>query len=107
MMRRDVIVGRRGDSITGQVQDKSFAIEAAFGRIRVETKRITWVHFEDKPDVPRDEIWLKNGDRLTGKVEPRTVRFRAASGEMLTVPRSAIHSILVGAGIIAGASGLR
>jgi len=98
-MRRDLIVGRRGDSLLGEVQERVFSIRTTFGRIRVETKRITWVHLKDAPDVPQDEIWLKTGDRLTGAVEPRVVRFRTAAGEALQVPRSAIHSILIGAGL--------
>ena len=105
-MRHDLIVGRRGDSLHGEVQEPSFSIRAAFGRMRVETKRITWVHLKDAPDVMQDEIWLKTGDHLTGAVEQRAVRFRTAQGETLKVPRAAIHSILIGAGFSTRAPGL-
>ena len=105
-MRQDLIVGRRGDSLHGEVQEKSFSIRAAFGRMRVETKRITWVHLKDAPDLTQDEIWLKNGDRLTGAVELQSVRFRTMAGEGLRVPRAAIHSILIGASFSARAPGL-
>jgi hypothetical protein len=97
-MARDLIVGRRGDSLLGQVLERVFSIRTAFGPIRVETKRITWVHLKDAPDLEQDEIWLKTGDRLTGAVEPRAVRFRTAGGESLLVPRDAIHSIVIGGG---------
>lgn len=105
-MSRDLIVGRRGDSILGRVLDRAFSIRAALGRIRVETRRITWVHLEDTPDLAQDEIWLKTGDRLSGTVELKTVRFRTDGGEVLDVPRAAIHSILIGAGFSARARGL-
>lgn len=97
-MRSDLVVGRRGDSLHGEVQEKSFTIRASFGRLRIETKRVTWVHLKDTPDLKQDEIWLKTGDHLTGAVELETLRFRTVEGEMLKVPRSAIHSILIGAG---------
>ncbi len=106
-MRRDLIVGRRGDSLLGEVLERVFSIRTTFGRIRVETKRITWVHLKDAPDLTQDEIWLKTGDHLTGAVEPRAVRFRTVTGEGLEVPRDAIHSILIGAGISSRAPGLR
>ena len=106
-MRRDLIVGRRGDSLLGEVQERSFSIRTAFGNLRVETKRITWIHLKDPPDLAQDEIWLKTGDRLTGPVRPRTVRFRTVSGEAMDVPREAIHSILLGAGLSSRARGLR
>ena len=105
-MRHDLIVGRRGDSLHGEVQEKSFSIRAAFGRMRVETKRITWVHLKDEPDVAQDEIWLKTGDRLSGAVEQRSIRFKTMAGEVMNVPRAAIHSILIGAGFSARAPGL-
>ena len=50
-MRRDLIVGRRGDSLLGEVRERIFSIRTAFGYIRVETKRITWVHLKDAPDL--------------------------------------------------------
>lgn len=100
-MSRDLIVGRRGDSLLGKVLDPAFTIRAAFGRIRAETKRITWVHLKDSPDLAQDEIWLKTGDRLSGTVENKTVRFRSDGGETMEVPREAIHSILIGAGFSA------
>ena len=105
-MSRDLIVGRRGDSLLGEVQDRSFSIRAAFGHVEVETQRITWVHLKDAPDLAQDEIWLKTGDRLSGSVELESVRFRTESGQMLDVPRAAIHSILIGAGFSASALGL-
>ena len=107
LMSRDMIVGRRGDSILGRVLDRSFSIRAAFGRITVEAKRITWVHLRDSPDLAQDEIWLKTGDHLTGAVEITTVNFRTDGGEVLKIPREAIHSILIGAGFSARARRLR
>ena len=105
-MSRDLIVGRRGDSLLGMVVEKGFTIRTAFGRIYVERGRITWVHLKDRPDLAQDEIWLKTGDRLSGTVELRAVRFRAESGETLKVPRTAIHSIVIGGGFKPGARGL-
>jgi len=105
-MSRDLIVGRQGDSILGQVLDRAFTIRSAFGRIKVETKRITWVHLKDSPDLAQDEIWLKTGDRLSGAVELQSLRFKTDGGETLAVPRASIHSILIGAGFSARAKSL-
>ena len=97
-MARDLIVGRRGDSLLGEVLERRFSIRSAFGTIRVDKKRISWIHFKDPPLQAQDEIWLTTGDRLTGAVEPGTIRFRADGGEKLSVPRSAIHSIVIAGG---------
>jgi hypothetical protein len=97
-MSRDLIVGRRGDSILGQVLDGTLQIRASLGSMRIETRKITWIHLKDSPDLAQDEIWLKTGDHLSGAVEVKTVQFRTDGGERLDVPRAAIHSILIGAG---------
>jgi hypothetical protein len=97
-MSRDLIVGRRGDSLLGEVQEKGFTIRAELGRVRVETRRITWVHFKDPPDLGQDEIWLRTGDRLSGTIALKAVRFKTDQGEVMSVPRSAIHSIVIGGG---------
>jgi len=102
-MSRDMIVGRRGDSLLGRVLNQTFSIRASLGKIRVETKRITWVHLKDSPDLAQDEIWLKTGDHLTGTIEVKTVSFRTDQGTTMAVPRQAIHSILIGAGFSARA----
>jgi hypothetical protein len=106
-MSRDLIVGRRGDSLLGRVLNPTFSIRASLGKLSVETKRITWVHLKDSPDLAQDEIWLKTGDHLTGAIEVKTVQFRTDQGTMLAVPREAIHSILIGAGFSARARRLR
>jgi hypothetical protein len=106
-MSRDLIVGRRGDSLLGRVLNQTFSIRASLGTIRVQTKRITWVHLKDSPDLAQDEIWLKTGDHLTGAIAVKTVQFRTDQGAMLAVPREAIHSILIGAGFSARARQLR
>ena len=97
-MSRDLIVGRRGDSLLGEVLEKGFTIRADLGKVRVETRRITWVHLKDAPDLGQDEIWLRTGDRLSGTVAMKAVRFKTDQGDVMSVPRSAIHSILIGAG---------
>jgi hypothetical protein len=106
-MGRDLIVGRQGDSLLGEVLERRFSIRSSFGTVRVEKKKISWIHLKDAPVQAQDEIWLTTGDRLTGAVEPRTVRFKTDDGEQLSVPRGAIHSIVIGAGFSARARGLR
>ena len=105
-MRRDVIVGRKGDSLLGEVLDRAFTIRSSFGPVKVKTDEITWIHYANGRDVPEDELWLRTGDRLSGRVEPRVIRFRAG-GERMEISCDAIHSIVVGGGFSGRATSLR
>ena len=78
---RDVIIGRRGDSLTGRLLDTAFDIQSDLGKLRVTTDRIAWIHFRNPPQAPDDEIWLVNGDRLSGAIEQEAVDFQPEGGE--------------------------
>ena len=106
-MPSDFIVGRQGDSLLGKVLDRVFAIRSSLGRVRVKTEEVAWIHFANGRDVQKDEVWLKTGDRLSGSVEQGRVRFRTDGGDILEVPREAIHSIVVGGSFSRRARSLR
>jgi hypothetical protein len=91
----DLIVGRRGESISGKVLDKSFIIATVFGDITVDTENMTWIHFINPPQFKQDEIWLKNDDRLTGKIRQDVVQFRLEDGTRKAIPRGAIHTVIL------------
>ncbi len=46
---RDIVVGRRGDSLTGKVREKHFEIKSDFGSVKVPTEKIAWIHFRNPP----------------------------------------------------------
>lgn len=91
----DIIIGRRGESISGKVMDKSFDISSVFGKISVKTESITWIHFMNPPQFKQDEIWLKNGDRLTGKIKQDIILFKLEDGTRREISRDAIHTIII------------
>jgi hypothetical protein len=100
----DFIIGRGGDSLRGRVLDKQFEIRSAFGPVVIKTDKIEWIHF----DRPRgtDEMWLKNGDRLQGRLKQDSIHFKPQDAAARRIPRSAIHTVIIGAGFTAGALSL-
>ncbi len=89
----DYIFGRRGDFIAGKVLDKTFEITAVFGNVKIEARKITWIHFKNPPQFLHDEIWLKNGDQLTGKIKLSHVNFKLEADGTLKIPKARIHTI--------------
>jgi hypothetical protein len=91
----DIIIGRRGESISGKVMDRSLDISSVLGKISVKTGSITWIHFMNPPQLKQDEIWLKNDDRLTGKIKQDVILFKLEDGTRREIPRDAIHTIII------------
>ena len=94
---RDIVVGRRGDSLTGKVREKQFEIKSDLGKVKVPTKKIAWVHFKNSPRLDSDEIWLVTGDRLSGNISGKLISFKPDAGETLKIPCKAILTLIVGA----------
>ena len=94
---RDILVGRRGDSLTGKVREKHFEIRSDFGKVKVPTKKIAWIHFKNSPRLESDEIWLSAGDRLTGSISQKYISFEPDAGETMKIPCKAILTLIVGA----------
>lgn len=94
MQYSDIIIGRRGESISGKVLDKSFDISSVFGNISVKTESIALIHFMNPPQFKQDEICLKNNDRLTGKIQQDVILFKIADGTRKEISRDAIHTII-------------
>ncbi len=94
---RDIVVGRRGDSLTGKVREKHFEIKSDFGSVKVPTKKIAWIHFKNPPRLDSDEIWLAAGDRLSGSISQKHISFEPDAGGTLKIPRSSILTLIVGA----------
>ena len=99
----DLIIGRRGDSLTGRVLDEAFDIQSDLGALTIATDHIRRIHFQNPPQTPADEIWLANGDRLSGTIQQDAVGFQPEGGPKLRVPRGQIHTVMIGQGIDAGA----
>jgi hypothetical protein len=92
----DLIIGRKGDSLTGTVLEKAFTIRSTFGPITVKKKEITWIHFLNPPEFKQDEIWLKNCDRLSGVLKANNITFKTNEGVTMKIPRKKIHTIAIG-----------
>ena len=95
----DMIIGRRGDSLTGRLLDTAFEITSGLGALEIATDRIAWIHFRNPPQQPEDEIWLANGDRLSGAIRQDAVEFQPDGAGRLSIPCERIHTILVGQGL--------
>ncbi len=95
----DLIIGRRGDSLTGRLLEQAFDIQSALGKLKITTDRIAWIHFRNPPQAPEDEIWLINGDRLSGAIEREAVEFQPDGGDPRRIPRERIHTLMIGQGV--------
>jgi hypothetical protein len=92
---KDIVIGRRGDSITGKLQHDQIKIKSAFGAISIPTGKIAWIRFKNLPRVPQDEIWLHSGDRLLGKLQHRHLDFKVEGGMKLKISPSDVTMILL------------
>ena len=90
-MDQDILVGRKGESLTGKVRNKSFTIDSALGRITVRTDQINQIRFK-KPQ----EITLLNRDVITGAIMDTHVAFKRSDGVAADIPVSAILYVLIG-----------
>ena len=108
MKWRDLVIGRSGDSLGGKVLEPSFTITTAFGQpLTFKTRDIRWIHFENPPQFPADEIWATGDDHIRGKIRGRAVRFRPDGQKPITIPYAAIHTLIVNQPFASGKSLLR
>ena len=103
---KDIVIGRRGDSLMGTVKTKAFTIKSAFGPIKIPTKSIAWIHFKNPGQFKEDEVWISAGDRLTGRVSPAIIEFQVTRGQTLKIHRDDIHTLMLHAHFSARARGL-
>jgi hypothetical protein len=100
MRARNILVGRDGSAVSGDLLDPSITIATALGKLPLKTDLIAWIHFKGTPGTPSDEVWLHNGDRLTGKIAGKQVRWRdATTGKILTIPYARVHTIVLSRGV--------
>src|SRR5262245_55959592 len=103
MSWRDLVIGRHGESLGGEVLDASFAITTVFGQpLTFKTRDLCWIHFKNPQEVPEDEIWTVNDDCVRGALQGTAVRFRPAGQKPISIPHSAIHTLLVNQSFAAG-----
>ena len=96
MSFRDLVIARNGDSLGGRLLVTSFTITTAFGQpMTFKTRNIRWIHFRKPPEAPSDEIWTATDDRVRGEIRGRAVRFKPADGGPISIPYSAIHTLIV------------
>ena len=92
----DLVIGRNGDSLGGEVLDASFAITTVFGQpLTFRARDVRWIHFKNPPEFPEDEVWTMNDDRLRGALQGTAVKFRPAGQRPISIPYSAIHTLMV------------
>ena len=95
MRMRNILIGRDGSSISGELLDTSFTISSALGRMKIKSSAIAWIHFKGTPSAPTDEIWLHNGDRISGSISGPSIRWRDSEGNTQRIPHKRIHSIVL------------
>ena len=96
MSFRDLVIARSGDSLGGRLLDKEFTITTAFGQaLTFKTRNVRWIHFRKPPEYPADEIWTATDDRVRGALRGRSVRFRPDGQKPISIPCSAIHTLIV------------
>ncbi len=96
MKWRDLVIGRGGDSLGGKVLEPSFTITTTFGQpLTFKTRDVRWIHFENPPQFPADEIWAVSDDHIRGRIRGRAVRFRPEGQKPITIPYAAIHTLIV------------
>lgn len=91
----DIVIGRRGDSLSGTAMIRSFRVRTRFGTLTLDKKRIAWIHFGELDGGENDEVWLHAGDRLAGKVLGRSMRFRESGGTTLTISYDDVHTLML------------
>ena len=95
MRKGNILIGRDGSAITGELLDNQFTIKTLLGRIRLKASAIAWIHMRGTPTATSDEVWLHSGDRLTGTLAGTRVRWRDASGATRVIPFTKVHSIVL------------
>jgi hypothetical protein len=91
----DIVIGRRGDSLSGTALVKSFRVRTRFGTLLLEKKRVAWIHFGELSGDLADEVWLRSGDRLAGKVLGSGFKFRASGGGLLTIGYADVNTLML------------
>ena len=97
-MRRDIVIGKGGDNLTGFVRDRVYTVESALATIEVEVSKIAHIHYMNPPHTDKDEITLKSTDKLLGTVREESVHFETEGGQELDIPKSRIHTLRIGMG---------
>jgi hypothetical protein len=95
---RNILIGRDGSSLSGELLDKSITIASILGRVQVKTSAIAWIHFSGTPGAKADELWLHNGDRISGVISGTKLRWRDSSKRTHAVPYRNIHSVVLSGG---------
>jgi hypothetical protein len=98
MRMRNMLIGRDGSSLSGELIDKSITIASMLGRVRVKTSAIAWIHFNGTPSAKSDELWLHNGDRISGVISGTKLRWRDSSDRTHAIPYRNIHSVVLSSG---------
>jgi hypothetical protein len=89
----DQIILKNGDRLIGTIKDTSFTLNASYGVLDFETKKINNIHFENgKRNI--DIVTLRAGDKLSGVLENNSINFLLNSGADITVGKDKIKSVI-------------
>jgi len=92
----DILIGKRGDTLTGRVLTDPFRFRTAFGDHDFPRDQVWRIHIDVGHGAGPDEIHLKTADRLGGTLLDEAIRFRREGGGELTIPKDALHTIHLG-----------
>jgi hypothetical protein len=88
-----IIIGLRGDSLTGDVHDPFFEIDTTWGVLKIPADMIERIHYKNGREYPEDVILTVKVDKHSGKILQDTVHFTAHTGQELRISRDRIHTI--------------
>ena len=95
-MYKSIVIGRNGESLAGNLLDKSFTIDSTLGMpLTFKTTDIHWIHFKNPPNIEMDEIWGVTDDRVKGKIRGSAIRLKVAGNQVVQIPYAKIHTIIV------------
>lgn len=91
----DILILRNGEALSGDVQTKKITIKTSYADLEFKKKNIIHIHFENLPQFPRDEVYLKTMDKVKGKLSDTTVSFKiAANSQVVDIDCEKIHTIM-------------
>jgi len=90
-----IIILRNGETLTGQVTTREFAIKTSYAELTFKKHEIVRIHFENPPQFTQDELLLLTSDVLKGIVSPATITIKLeTSGQTIKLSKDKIHTVM-------------
>ncbi len=92
---KHIIILKDGESLTGEIMNKSFVIRTSYAELNFTIDKIANIHFKNPPQYLNDEMVLITVDKLKGDIITDPVNIiLEASGESIKIEKDKIHTII-------------